>query len=315
MNTGFTKQLKPLWAGFLILLASALVFPFHSSAQNFLNFDGSNDHVISTNAVTINNSFTAEAWFYAQGTQNCRSVFSFESGFNRESFQVCVLNDNRIVFLIQGASSGISKTFVTNNTISNDTWYHVALTYDGSNLRLYLDGVEQTNFTTLFNTPVNFNYTRRFVVGDGRGANSPGSDEPFRGNIDDARLWNVVRTEAEIAANKDAELTGNEPGLLIYWPFNNGTCAGDNNGITTTPDLTSNGNAGNLINFARMGCTSNFVCSGAACGLPDNGVSAPPPPPGGNIPTMGEWAFLLFGLSLFTLMMVGLWNVKVRLVE
>jgi hypothetical protein len=30
----------------------------------------------------------------------------------------------------------------------------------------------------------------------------------------------------------------------------------------------------------------------------------------GFVPTMGQWAFFLFGLSLFTLMVVGLWNVK-----
>lgn len=34
--------------------------------------------------------------------------------------------------------------------------------------------------------------------------------------------------------------------------------------------------------------------------------------PGGPIPTMGQWAFFLFGLTTFTVFMVGLYNVKKR---
>ena len=32
--------------------------------------------------------------------------------------------------------------------------------------------------------------------------------------------------------------------------------------------------------------------------------------PAGVIPTMGQWAFFLFGLSLFTVCMVGIYNVR-----
>ena len=38
--------------------------------------------------------------------------------------------------------------------------------------------------------------------------------------MDDVRLWNTARSEFEIAANKDAELNGNEAGLVGYWKLN-----------------------------------------------------------------------------------------------
>jgi hypothetical protein len=42
----------------------------------------------------------------------------------------------------------------------------------------------------------------------------------FQGNIADVRFWNIVRTPAEIAADKDKQLTGSEPGLVGYWKLN-----------------------------------------------------------------------------------------------
>jgi hypothetical protein len=42
---------------------------------------------------------------------------------------------------------------------------------------------------------------------------------PFQGGVDDVRLWNVVRTQDQIKAAKDAALTGSEPGLALYLPL------------------------------------------------------------------------------------------------
>jgi hypothetical protein len=36
------------------------------------------------------------------------------------------------------------------------------------------------------------------------------------------RVWNVVRTAAQIAADKNRRLAGNEDGLVAYWRFDDG---------------------------------------------------------------------------------------------
>jgi Ca2+-binding RTX toxin-like protein len=58
--------------------------------------------------------------------------------------------------------------------------------------------------------------------------------------MDDVRIWNKARTQAEIQADFNRELTGNESGLIGYWNFNSIT----NN---TVKDLTSNHNDGTLV--------------------------------------------------------------------
>ena len=39
------------------------------------------------------------------------------------------------------------------------------------------------------------------------------------GEISDARIWNIARTQSEIQADMHKRLTGNEPGLVGYWPM------------------------------------------------------------------------------------------------
>jgi hypothetical protein len=45
----------------------------------------------------------------------------------------------------------------------------------------------------------------------------------FKGALSDVRVWNVERTAAEIANNKDKRLSGTETGLVGYWPMDEGS--------------------------------------------------------------------------------------------
>lgn len=79
----------------------------------------------------------------------------------------------------------------------------------------------------------------------------------------------TMTVEAWINTTSSSELTGSESGLVAYYNFKQGVAGGNNAGVTTLIDLTSNNNDGDLQNFALNGSTSNWVngppdCSGAA---------------------------------------------------
>ena len=76
------------------------------------------------------------------------------------------------------------------------------------------------------------------------------TQSPFVGFIDEVRIWNVARTEAEIRADMNTELTGNEPGLVAYWKFDELSLRGKD-GIV--PDMSPNKNAGRLMGSAKLG--------------------------------------------------------------
>lgn len=57
--------------------------------------------------------------------------------------------------------------------------------------------------------------------------------------MDEIRVWSVVRTQAEIDAEKDHELCLPAAGLVAYYRFNEGVAGGNNAGINSLPDLST----------------------------------------------------------------------------
>lgn len=103
-------------------------------------------------------------------------------------------------------------------------WYHIAFTCDGSTLRLYQDGVlDLTIDHPEPNTTLSWREFR-FATGNA-------------GAISEARIWNTVRTRAEIESNMYAVNPQTE-GLISYWKLDEGvgTAVG-----TTFKDYTGNG--------------------------------------------------------------------------
>jgi len=77
----------------------------------------------------------------------------------------------------------------------------------------------------------------------------------FDGAIDEVRVWNVARSEAQIRETMCKKLTGSETGLVGYWRF-------DNVSGTNVTDLTSNNNDGTMHNMNAF----NYLWSGGALG-------------------------------------------------
>jgi len=218
-----------------------------------LNFDGGDDFVTLPNLLTTG-SYTKEAWvnsgFYFPGNDNIISGVS--SAFWAPDG-----------FLSAGHSGGYFDV-QDPGQMTAGTWYHVAVTYDaGTNaITLYRDGVQVATGTTAA-----LSESALYI-----GTFSGGSSLWF-GNIDEVRIWNVVRSATDIANNRNCILTGDEPGLIAYYDFDQGTAGGSNGAETTLldrRDASCTPNNGTLSGFALTGATSNFIAPGAgisgACG-------------------------------------------------
>jgi len=99
---------------------------------------------------------------------------------------------NRLQFRLKAGGSTATLTAST-GTLPLNTWYHAAATYDGSTMRLYLNGTEVGSVAESGlisrgrNVPVNL----------GR---SPEGSNYLRGAIDDVRIYSSALTAAEVAA-------------------------------------------------------------------------------------------------------------------
>ena len=215
------------------------------SINYVLDLDGTNDYVSLPNSINMGTSdFTLSIWLKTDDVSSRQHVF-----------QQTGSNDNRVIAINSGGSltsrlGGSGSDQLSGVTLSTDTWYHIVLVHDNSEntLKWYVNGTEQ-NTNTSVNVPSN---TGTFYLG----TNSDADDKFFNGQIDEVRIWDDVRTAAEIADNKDDELVGNESGLAAYYKMSDGTG-------TTLTDNSSNSNNGTLTNMVTSGASTDWVITNA----------------------------------------------------
>ncbi len=130
---------------------------------------------------------------------------------------------------------------------SSDQWAHFAMTWDGTTVRAFVNGVEKASKTST---------VAQKTLMTGRTPLTIGGYAPafFNGYIDELRVWNVARAAADIARTMHTTLAGSEPGLVGYWKFDesSGTTAADSTsaaGHTPHPGVLMANSIGNLPAF------------------------------------------------------------------
>lgn len=200
-----------------------------------LEFDGTSQYAntqsnTSINSILTNRTFTLEGWYKVLGYTSY--YFSFLDKQNSWYFEYS-RRDTAWTLVASGSNTAKSDKFI----IQNDTWYHIAVTFDGATntSKFYANGIligTQTvalNFLTPNSNPL---YIARGISG---------ANEYGMGRYDEVRIWNIVRTDAEIFDNYKKSLTGNENGIVLYYKFNEGN--GD-----VINDASPNQNNGTLFN-------------------------------------------------------------------
>nr|MBX2872148.1 HYR domain-containing protein [Saprospiraceae bacterium] len=178
--------------------------------------------------------------------------------------------------------TGFGTQHNTGYAVPLNKWTHIAATYDGTESKVYINGILESTKTIGLPIPTN-NYPMG-ISGD------PGYPSfNFNGHLDEVRVWNKALTRTEIQANKDCEIQTTSDCLVANYHFNQGVAGADNAGVTTLTDDSGNGNDGTLgSGYALTGTTSNWVApggvtSGQACSgsiVCEPIVSAPPTCPG-----------------------------------
>lgn len=138
-------------------------------------------------------------------------------------------NDN-LVFEINGTGPKLRAVDNTILTIPGSTlynrWSHVAAVFNGQNQRIYLyiDGVVVDSARNATYPATQLRPLERpellTQIASTNSLSDNASNRTFRGQIDEFRMWNTVRTPTQILCNRDLSLNGNEAGLILYYRFN-----------------------------------------------------------------------------------------------
>lgn len=242
---------QSLFLSFFVLLSLSTL-----NAQNGLSFDGIDDRVDCGNATNLQlagSAITLEAWIYPTAWKSQvwqGNIINKENNAPDYGYMLRCGSGGQLNFNLGGGSwNEISSAA---NTLSLNSWQHVAATYDGAMMRLFVNGLPVDSQASSANFSSGL---QNLTIGNWSNNNSRG----FTGIIDEARVWNVARSEAEILADMNTEFCVPPGGLVAYYQLNEGQARGTNTNITTAYDSSGLGNNGSLTNFALSGSASNWV--------------------------------------------------------
>ena len=217
-----------------------------TQASRGLDFDGTNDVIEVDNASNIpvgNDAYTVEAWIYPHVMGGKGIIGWGNYGTFNQVNAIRLTGDGILNYWWSRDLIG------TTGDISN-AWHHIAVTYDGTYRRIYLDGnIVGEDLPGFHDVPNANNLTIGKIF----------NDEFFDGIIDEVRIWDVARTQQEIQINRSKELAGNETGLVLYYDLNEGLPNLNNGNWTVVLDKTNNTNTGQPINFALNSTSSNWT--------------------------------------------------------
>jgi hypothetical protein len=209
--------------------------------DNSLSFDGVDDYVSIPHSSNLSlTNFTIETWVNPSQIKNAYQPLitkEASNGYQRNYGLFIRPNDLRVNFSFVDGNGSTWRGSESQNSLKINEWNHIAMTYDGSKFNFYLNGILDTSINLV--TTV---YQNTEPVKIGR---ELAEYTPFTGKMDEVRIWNQARTQAEIQADMNHQLTGTETGLVGYWQFNEST------GNTVT-DLAGNDNNGTILGGASF---------------------------------------------------------------
>ncbi len=194
--------------------------PTYYQYEPYLTLNGSKYVDIPSNPDLQLSNFSMAAWIktnkdYAKGDSGY-IVNKGGSGSEKPGKNMnygLKINSNEMLSASFETLNGTNYKIKSPNRLIDDIWHYSVATYDGQNLRLYLDGV-YLDGKSVEGLPDNTGNQAVRI-----GANSLKVKDHFVGNIDEVRIWNRALTGEEIT---EAHVRGifNTTGQVLYLPFN-----------------------------------------------------------------------------------------------
>jgi hypothetical protein len=224
----------------------------------------------STDLPLMNSQRTVEFWAYVPSNSwvgNANTLFFYGStarpahgfGLDFGTNPVAGMTGNHAT-LDPYTNGGYDDDSTDYLGISSSTsqWVHMAMTWDGTAVRTFVNGVEK--ITKMGDSGVTALATDSSPIAIG-GYEQDGNY--FNGYIDEFRVWNTAHTAAQITATMNKTLVGNEAGLVLYLKFDETSGSAAHDSVTTTGHTAHDG-----VLMSANGMLPTFIPSTAPLSCP-----------------------------------------------
>ena len=240
----------------LLLFLALSSCTFLKAQDNCLSFDNIDDVVTVPSAsdlITGSTNLSMTCWVYPENLVTTFPDYDgfcgFRNDFNADFYLVQIPPGNKVEARFRN-SVGTAFDVVDSNLQLN-VWQHYAMTYDGTTLRVYRNGV--LTASTGASGSISSN-SETFYIGN---IIYSFNDFFLKGKLDEVSLWSSTLSQQEIQCIYESYIDAGSPGLVMYYNFDQGIAGGNNIGINTL--IANVGPNGTMQNFALTGNSSNWV--------------------------------------------------------
>jgi hypothetical protein len=187
-------------------------------------FDGVGDYIdVGEIDLSGQSSFSISAWIKLRALGAFQPIVTKAKVWSDYSeYKLVIMHTNKLGFWFATANTaeGYLTPIYSATAFSTGIWYHVAGTYDGDAIRMYINGELDEN-CPIPRTGSPYDNRHNTWIGNCK----PGrkSMTGFNGSIDEVSIFDRALSADEIRLlyRNSGRLTGNEPGLVGYWNFDN----------------------------------------------------------------------------------------------
>ncbi|OYX84477.1 MAG: hypothetical protein B7Y83_08125, partial [Flavobacteriales bacterium 32-34-25] len=210
-----------------------------------VDFDGTNDYVSFKDNYNLNTAFSIEAWVKPNSTDGTRTVFSRkDNGSNSSGYDLSIVNGQ--VRFNWYTASGANNVTTGSYSIGTDRWYHLAVTFDESTYKLYVDGIEIA--TKNGAAPAQTPNTVKALLGAMDQLTTKIPTNYFHGWIDEVKIWTKALGVEQIRQmmNQEIDVSGSDVGGVVI-PMKIYGTDNDQNSVEDNPLLWND-----LLGYYRM---------------------------------------------------------------
>ncbi len=175
-----------------------------------INFDGVNDNITFKNNYNLTNPFSIEVWVKPEPdptpASTIKTIFSKRDGNNLTANNGYDLRQTGNIISFNWNNGG---TIVSPYAISENRWYHIAVTFGSGIYTMYIDGIEVVKSVNGQSAPGTNNLDCILGAMDQTGSPPNKPVNYFSGWMDELRIWNVALTPEQLHQMMNQEIINN----------------------------------------------------------------------------------------------------------